>query len=416
MASPAIEYLAGLTRLLRPDIHISVIDANKEAFDPGAVDADLVGFPVLTPHAPWVYRMADRLREAGKKVVLGGVHVSALPGEASPHADAIVTGEAEGVWSGLLEDLESGRLRPVYHGNFPELNGLPQPATDLWRTRYVFGYFQTSRGCPNKCNFCSVHKFFGGRVRLRPIGEVVAELNNGSKHLYWGIDDNIWGLNVERSIELYREMARSVKGKWWFGTGDLVTMEHPRAGELLKYARRSGLRAVMLGWEANNPLSLDEYRAVAKQGRSRRDAIRRIRDNGIDVMLFVIVGGRQDTARDFDDMLKLSDDLNVAVHPVLTIPFPGTDIYELYKPYLYPDLTWDLFDGNNAVFEHPTMTRREREDAFTRLRIELFSVPRILKRMPEISMLGFPMSHIMSWMMQYPPGRAFRKFSSERRA
>src|SRR5512135_3059763 len=89
MASPALEYLAGLTAQLRPDVAIELIDAKNEEFDPDRVEADLTGFTVLTPQAPWVYRMADRLRERGKKVVLGGIHVTALPDEAAQHADAV---------------------------------------------------------------------------------------------------------------------------------------------------------------------------------------------------------------------------------------------------------------------------------------------------------------------------------------
>ena len=57
--------------------------------------------------------------------------------------------------------------------------------------------------------------------------------------LFWGIDDNIWGVNVNRSIELYAEMAKNVRRKWWFGSGDLVTVQHPRSGELLTQARRA---------------------------------------------------------------------------------------------------------------------------------------------------------------------------------
>ena len=79
IAPPVLEYMTGLTRQLRPDIEVQVVDANKEFFDPAAADADLIGFTVLTPQAPWVYRTADALRKQGKKVILGGIHVTALP-------------------------------------------------------------------------------------------------------------------------------------------------------------------------------------------------------------------------------------------------------------------------------------------------------------------------------------------------
>jgi len=414
IAPPVLEYLAGLTYRERPDIEVKLIDANKEVFKPEEVEAEVVGFTVLTPQAPWVYRMADKLRAIGKRVILGGIHVSALPEEAMPHADAIVLGEAELIWKDLLDDAERGKLKPVYDGGFPDLKGLPHPVTSLWSTKYVYGYFQTSRGCPHRCTFCSVHRFFGGRVRVRPIDEVVEEVAQSRWRLFWGIDDNIWGVNIRHSIELYREMSQSIRWKWWFGSGDLVSLEHPRSDELLKHARRAGLTAVLVGWESNNLRSLEEYRAVTKQGRKRRDAIKKIRDHGIEVMLFIMVGGRQDVREDFDGILKLCDELKVSAHPVMTTPFPGTDLYEEYRDYLIPGLDWDYFDGNHAVFEHPTLLPSEREELIVSLRQQLFTLPRIIQRIFQISWRGFPMSHITSWMVQYPQGRAFKEYARTR--
>lgn len=414
IAPPVLEYLTGLTYQVRPGTEVQLIDANQEPFNTDTIDADLIGFTVLTPQAPWVYRTADKLRDGGKKVVLGGIHVTALPDEAKRHADAVVLGEAEKIWKELLCDAEDNRLRPVYDGGFPDLAGLSMPVSNLWKTKYVYGYFQTSRGCPFSCTFCSVHKFFGGKVRMRPINEVIEEIARSKWRLYWGIDDNIWGVNIKRSIELYREMSKNIRGKWWFGSGDLNTVQHPSSNELLKYARRAGLTAVLVGWESNNTASLEEYKAVTKQGRVRRDVIKKIRDYGIEVMLFIMVGGRKDLSEDFDGILGLCDELKVSAHPVMTTPFPGTELYEMYRPYLIEGLDWDSFDGNHAVFTHPTMSVEKREDAIVKLRAELFSVPKILDRMKQISWKGFPMSHITSWMIQYPQGRAFREFARER--
>jgi radical SAM superfamily enzyme YgiQ (UPF0313 family) len=413
IAPPVLEYLVGLTNRVRPDVGVRLVDANKEGFNPEDVDEDLVGLTVLTPQAPWAYRTADRLRQLGKKVVLGGIHVTALPGEAAAHADSIVVGEAEGIWKDLLADFEKGTLKPVYQGDLLPIGDLPRPVTGLWNTKYVYGYFQTSRGCPFRCTFCSVHKFFGGKVRLRPISDVVEEVAASKWRLFWGIDDNIWGTDVRRTIELYREMSVNIRGKWWFGSGDLVSVEHGRSDELLKYARRAGLTAVLVGWESNNPGSLKEYRATGKQGRARRDSIKRIRDAGIEVMLFIMVGGRQDAVEDFEGIARLCDDLKVSAHPVMTTPFPGTDLYEQYRPYLIPGLGWDSYDGNRAVFEHDTMSPGEREEAIIRLRAGLFTVPKILQRMSRVSWRGFPMSHITSWMVQYPQGRAFRQYAEK---
>ncbi|MDH4161433.1 MAG: B12-binding domain-containing radical SAM protein [Nitrospirota bacterium] len=411
IAPPVLEYLAGLTRRLRPDIEIALLDAKHEHFDAGLIDADLVGISVMTAQATWAYRAADALRERGIRVVLGGIHPTAMPEEASAHADALVLGECENVWAEVLRDAEQGRLGPRYQGGLPELNDLAPPVTDRWNQRYMFGYFQTARGCPHRCSFCSVHKFFGNRIRLRPIGEVIREVAANERRLFWCIDDNVWGVNPKRSIELFREMSTTVRGKWWFGSGDLRTVQQPEGDQLLKYARRAGLTAVMLGWETENIASLEEYRAMTKQGSDRRDALRRIRDHGIDVMLFIVVGGRNDTKRDFDDILKLCDDLQVSAHPVMLTPLPDTELFRQYEPYLYPEMDWDLYDGNHAVFDHPTMDPLEREAEFIKLRTAIFTPGRILSRIRKVSWKGFPMSHFSSFMLQYPQGRAFKDYA-----
>ncbi len=416
IAPPVLEYLAGLTEQVRPGEHeVTLVDANKREFDINRCDADLVGMTVLTPQAPWAYRTADALRKRGIRVLLGGIHVHALPHEAEIHADSILVGEAETVWGDILDDAAARRLKPRYDGPFAPLEGLPHPRTDLLPDFYAFGSFFTSRGCPHSCAFCSVHENFGHVVRMRPIDEVVSEVAASKQHMFWNIDDNVWGVNVNRSIELYNEMARNVSGKWWFGSGDLVTLQHPRADELLDAARRAGMTAAMVGFESPNPAVLEELKATRKQGKDRFDAIRRIRAAGIEVMLFTMVGSRADSLEDFWRILELCDELDISAHPVMTTPFPGTQLYEEYRPYLIPGMDWDLYDGNHATFYHddPAMTPAAREDAVLRLRAELFTLSRILRRIARVGAKGFPMSHITSWMVQYPQGRAFREFARE---
>ncbi|ADG83687.1 B12-binding domain-containing radical SAM protein [Thermincola potens] len=409
IAPPALEYLAGLTKKIRPDAEIELIDANREDIDTTRLSADMVGFTVHTVQAPWTYRTADLIRARNIPVVLGGIHVSALPEEAMPHADAVVVGEAESVWAQILTDMEKGTLKKLYHGERLPLNNLPHPETGLFKSKYVLGSFFTARGCPRRCRFCAVNKYFGGKVRLRPIPEVVAEIASSKRRLFWNLDDNCWGISVPRSIELYREMSVNISGKYWFGMGDLGSLDHPRSEELLKWARRSGMLYVRVGWETSNPATLEYFNAHVKQGRNRIDAIKKIRAAGIDVMLFVIVGSRQDTEKDFEQVIRLSEDLDIAVRPVMMTPLPETDLFPEYAPHLLPGQAWDRFDGYRAVFSHPTMTPAEREQWLTRLWNEMYTLPKILRRLTKIGLPGFPLTHLVSFMIQYSESKPFRQ-------
>src|SRR5512138_473829 len=141
MVPPILEYLGALTLREAPGVKLQLVDANQHRFCPEEVRGDLVGLSVWTATAPWVYRFADGCRALGKKVVLGGIHASALPEEAMQHADAVVVGEAESVWGEVLRDAGSGRLRARYDGVQRPLDGLPMPLDAKLRGQYHFRAF-----------------------------------------------------------------------------------------------------------------------------------------------------------------------------------------------------------------------------------------------------------------------------------
>lgn len=411
-APPVLAYLAGLTHKFRPDAEVRIIDANREVVNPDDIQADLVGISVLTPLAPWAYRLADRLRAKGLQVVLGGWHATALPEEAKSHADAVVIGEAEGVWGDVLADAERRELKSYYQANMPDLNGLPRPETQLLNASYKFATFFTQRGCPHGCSFCSIRRFYGPKARKRPISEVVEEINLSPYRFFYNTDDNVWATDIGRAIELFKEMSVSCKGKWWFCNGDLSTVQQERGDELLKWASSANMTVVMVGWESDNPRTLSEFNAVSKHGKGARDAIKRIKGHGIDVIVHFILGGREDTPEDFERVLDLCDELGVAAHPVLLFPLPGTELYGKYKEHIYEGIDWDMFDGRHAVFSHdnPLMTDEFREERLFRLWRESFTWKRVMSRLAGISYRGFPMSHISSFMYQSQMKKASKNF------
>lgn len=413
IAPPVLEYLGALTRQAAPHMDLSLIDANVMPFDPDSVEADLVGITAMTATAVWAYATADALRARGVQVVLGGIHPTALPDEAGRHADAVVVGEAESVWPAVLADAASGMLRARYEGERLPLDGLPQPLFGTLKGPYRFRAIVTTRGCPYRCTFCSVRRFFGDTVRFRPIDEVVAEVARVPGSLYFNADDNIWGADVDRSIALFTRLAAEAK-KPWYGFGDLRSVQGAQGAELVRAAKRSGLFSVWAGWEAEER-ELGAFHASAKQGRNREEAIKRIKDAGIDVTLFVVLGGREGSFEDFERAVELADRLDVGVHPALLTPFPGTDLWAEYEPHLLPGLGWDAFTGTRAVFEHPDprMTPLERERAYYTTSLDLLSLRRILGHTVRISPRGFPTTHLLSIMKSLPVRRAMRTAFSE---
>src|SRR5215472_13593610 len=95
-----------------------------ERLEPIPLDepTDLVAMTVETYTARRAYQIAGAYRRRGVPVVMGGYHPTFLPEEALQFADAVVVGDAEGVWSQVIEDARRGQLQPLYRQDeFPAL-------------------------------------------------------------------------------------------------------------------------------------------------------------------------------------------------------------------------------------------------------------------------------------------------------
>lgn len=407
LVPPVLEHLAGLATRLRPDWDVRIVNANVARCEAGDLDADVVGISILTHQAGWAYRLGDGLRARGVRVLFGGPHPSVLPDEGAPHCDAVVTGEAEGILAEVFADLEAGTLRARYDGGLAQLDRVPYPRRDL--AKGVFHSFFTSRGCPHQCDFCATPHLHGKRMRYRPIDEVVRDLASSDHKMWFSTDADAWGPDVGRYTELFREMAGALPGIRWVGEAGSMSLQHPRSDELLKWARRSGLMQVWMGWESFSPEVLSTYGATGKTASDREDGLRRIKDAGIDVVLFLMLGSPDEPLEEFDRVLETCDRLGVTPHPVMVVPYPGTELYRRYAGALSPG-EWDRFDGLHAILPQRDGGFALRERLLKDLWIESFSFGRILRRLGSLSWRGFPNAHVASAIVQIALRRAFRAY------
>ena len=149
--------LAMVAALTPSEVEVLLTDENVTEID-FRKEIDLVGITALTNTSKRAYRIADTFRAKGIKVILGGSHPSALPKEASQHADAVVIGEAEGIWTNVIEDFKANRLKKIYsQSTQPSLLNLPIPRRDLFaKGKYsIRNTISTTRGCPYACSFAS---------------------------------------------------------------------------------------------------------------------------------------------------------------------------------------------------------------------------------------------------------------------
>src|SRR5262249_32288867 len=108
-----LPYLKALTP---PEHEVTFVDEIISDVDLDA-EVDVVGLTAMGPQIARAYDLADHYRRRGIKVVMGGSWVSLVPAEALGHADAVVVGEAETVWKGVLGDLAAGRSRGIYRAS-----------------------------------------------------------------------------------------------------------------------------------------------------------------------------------------------------------------------------------------------------------------------------------------------------------
>ena len=199
--------LAGLTP---SEWEITVIDENLSVPDYDTLPRpDLVGVTAFTSQVNRAYELAALFREKDIPVVMGGIHASMCPREAGERVDAVVTGEAEGVWRQVLEDAEQGALQKIYEGVHLEMDKTPPARHDLLPSGYYFGSIQTTRGCPFNCSFCSVAAFNGRRFRHRPIEQVVEEFKSIPEKAVLIVDDNLIGsskAHIARAKDLFRAL------------------------------------------------------------------------------------------------------------------------------------------------------------------------------------------------------------------
>ncbi|MCK5506729.1 MAG: cobalamin-dependent protein, partial [Thermodesulfovibrionia bacterium] len=188
--------LPTIAAMTSPDWEVEILDARATPVDYSR-KVDLVGITAFTAEIPSAYEIADGFRKNGTKVVMGGIHVSALPEEALQHADSVVMGEAEPVWKELLNDVVQGELKSIYRSDsLIEMDSMAFPRRELLnRKMYVscFNTIQASRGCPFNCEFCAVTAFFGRTYRTRPVSDVIDEIKRFDTRDFFFVDDNITG-------------------------------------------------------------------------------------------------------------------------------------------------------------------------------------------------------------------------------
>lgn len=310
---------------------VKILDENFETFE--FEDADMVGITAFTSNINRAYEIAQVYKKRKIKVIIGGIHASMLPDEALQFTDAVVIGEAEGIWEKVIKDFESNKLSQKYIG--PQIN-LEQfkitPRRDLLHPGYLWQTIQTSRGCPFNCYFCSVTKYLGKEYRQRRPDDVLDELEATKGKYIAFLDDNLIGYSPEskkRAIKLFKGMIeRGVNKKWWMQASiNAADDEH-----VIELAAQSGCMSVFIGFETIRQESLKDMKKTInlKIGiENYKKVVDTFHKHGIGVMGAFIIGNDYESSLYYKELAKflIYSGIDIFQISILT-PLPGTMLME----------------------------------------------------------------------------------------
>jgi len=350
---------------------------------------DLVAISVEIYNARRSYEIAAEYRRRGVPVVMGGFHPTMAPDECRRHADAIVTGDAEGVWPQVVEDARYGRLRQAYAGQteVPQAGGV-MPRRDLFKDK---GYLPVSlvqygRGCRFACDFCVISTFFNRQHKVRPVAEVVEEIQIQKRKLIFFIDDNF--ISDHDSAKTFLRELIPLKIRW-VGQGSIDMTED---SELMDLLEESGCQGFVIGFESIKPDNLRLMRKASNLSKKFRGwdcyhrQIQILRKHHFQTWAAFTLGYDYDTFDSVRETLDFAEENKFCFAAFnILMPYPGTPLYQRLdaENRLLYDGEWWLhpeYQVNHAAFVPRNMTPDQLTEAVWQCRRRWNSFPSIFKR------------------------------------
>ena len=325
---------------------------------PGDLAADLVGITVITGTARRAYELAARFRRRGIAVVLGGPHVTLIPGDAAPHADAIVVGYAEDTWPELLRDFAAGALRSRYdQAATLDLANRPFARRELLPGRHYLtnNVFEATRGCVHSCDFCVVPVAWGKKPYQKPVADVVADIRqHGARKLIF-VDLN---LVADRGHAKALFTALIPLRVQWYGLATVLLADDP---ELLALAAQSGCRGLLMGLESISPENLRLSRKGFNTPEDYVRVVERLHAQGIALQGCFVFGLDHDGPEVFLKTAEFAVAAKIDLPRfAIVTPFPNTGLFKRLEAegrLLTRD--WDLYDAQHVVFQPARMSVAE---------------------------------------------------------
>src|SRR3954469_7858476 len=371
--------LATLASYLTPDDEAVIEDEHVAPVKTGD-RPDLVVIQVYITSARRAYRLADHYRARGTFVALGGLHVTSLPEEAAPHADAIFLGPGDQTFPKFLDDFRAGRPAARYVSTSERtLERIPPIRRDLIN-RHLYlvpNSIVVSRGCPQHCDFCYKDAFFeGGRsFYTQRVDDALSEIARlPGRHVYF-LDNHLLG-NRRFATALFdgmRGMGRLFQGA--------ATVDSILQGDVIEKAAAAGLRSIFVGFETLTPGNLARANKRQNLGRDYAAVTRRLHDLGIMINGSFVFGMDDDDEGVFRRTVDwaIEQGLTTATFHVQT-PYPGTRLFaRMEEQGRITTRNWDLYDTRHVVYQPARLTPEALKEGYDWAYHEFYRWPSIVR-------------------------------------
>lgn len=385
--------LATLAAYLSPDDEIDLQDQHIEKLNLDD-EPDLVVIQVYITNAYRAYRIADHYRDKGAYVILGGLHVTALPDEAALHANSIFLGPAKESFPRFLKDFRNKTPQKIYRSSIRTLQNMPVVRRDLIkRHKYLVpNSIVVTRGCPHHCDFCYKDAFYEGGKSFytQLVDDALAEIDRlPGRHLYF-LDDHLLG-NKKFASELFegmRGMNRVFQGA--------ATIASILDGNLIEKAAEAGLRSVFVGFETFSPENLKMSNKKQNLARDYSEAVKRLHSLGIMINGSFVFGLDHDNKDVFKRTVDwgVQNAITTSTFHILT-PYPGTRLFsDMEQARRITSRNWDLYDTRHVVYRTTNLSTRELEEGYNWAYNEFYSWSNIFEASWKHDLIKHKLKHL----------------------
>jgi len=326
---------------------------------------DIIALGGMTGRADDTYAIAQKFKQQGIYIVMGGIHATVLPDEAKEYADTVIVGEAEETFPRFLEDYCNNRPEPYYYSKHEvDISKSPIPRFDIIKAKYQNYPIQTTRGCPHNCKFCAATRIYGKKYRHKEVDQVIEEIKflkflKPNPFIIF-VDDNMF-VNKSFSYDLIEKLIPL--GIKWQGLSDTSIGKDK---ELLSLMNKAGCRELFIGFESVNPENIEDVnqtRWKAKRVKEYQSAVKNIRDTGMRIYGSFILGFDKDTKEDFRSIEDFVIENKIFGQFAILTPLPGTELYDEFKKSgrIIEKKSWKYYTFLDCVITHPNFTADELE-------------------------------------------------------